>query len=103
MEILRFIKWQWGEIGTETKQIGLIVISVIMSLIYCWYIGTGILGFVATGIGTLMLMVTFIVFYDETKRAWRKYKKIKEAEAEEIMRKLRGNDGSVTTPGKGFF
>lgn len=103
MEFLRFIKWQWGQIGRDTKQIGLVVMAGIMSSVYCWFASAGFIGSIVIVIGSIMIMIAIVVAFDETVRAWDKYKRIKEKEAEEIMRKLRGNDGSVTTPGKGFF
>jgi hypothetical protein len=103
MEILRFIKWQWGQIHRNTKQVTAIVLFVLLCSWYSWYIGLSFIFVVLTIGGSAILGMLFLGLYEETSNAWRKYKRIKAEEAEKIMRKLRGNDGSVTTPGKGFF
>ena len=103
MEILRFIKWQWGQIHRNTKQITALVLFVLLCTCYSWYIGLSFLFIVIIcGLSTITSLL-LLGLYEETSNAWHKYKRIKEKEAEDIMRKLRGNDGSVTTPGKGFF
>ena len=103
MEILRFIKWQWGQIHRNTKQITAVVLFIILCTCYSWYIGLSFIFVALTIGGSAILGTLFVGLYEETRNAWRKYKRIKAEEAEKIMTKLRGHDGSVTTPGKGFF
>jgi len=103
MEVLRFIKWQWGQIHRNTKQITAMVLFVILCTCLSWYIGLSFIFIVLTCCGSAILSMVLLGLYEETIQAWSKYKRIKAAEAEKIMTKLRGHDGSVTTPGKGFF
>ena len=90
MEVLRFIKWQWGQIHRDTKQISLVIISAIISAIYCWFAGAGFFVSIVALIGTIVAMTIIVMWFEATINAWNKYRQVKEREAEEILRKLRG-------------
>jgi Na+/H+-translocating membrane pyrophosphatase len=96
MEILRFIKWQWGQIHRDTKQMAMVLLCVIMCPLYAWYIGFGFVGIILTLLGSLVCSVLSLILYEETLAAWRKYKKVKEREAEEIVRRLSGTNNPRT-------
>lgn len=93
MEILRFIKWQWGQIHRNTKQITAISLFVLLCSCYSWYIGLSFILVVLTVGGSAVLGILFLGMYEETGTAWRKYKRIKAEEAEKIVAKLRGAGG----------
>ena len=103
MEVLRFIKWQWNRTDRDERFMGAIILAATIVSAYGAYAGYSFLIIFVTIISTLAFGLVIWGCCDWTRIRWNMYKKIKEREAEDIMRKLRGNDGSVTTPGKGFF
>jgi len=91
MEILRFIRWQWGQTSRETKQIGLMVLFAVVSTTFGWlYLEFGFMGIMITAVGSFIFSLIGIGLWENTIKSWNKYKRIKESEAEDIMRRLRG-------------
>ena len=93
MEFLRFIKWQWNRVHRDDKIGTFIILSTIICMASLWFTGSTII--VILGLGGLVTFsggVILWIIHDQIKSRWNLYKSIKEREAEEILRKLRGNN-----------
>lgn len=101
MEVLGFIKWQWGQIDRDTKMVGLVILSVMVSWVICGSLGVSFIGFILCSLATALGMTLIMLLCINTLQQWNKYKKIKEREAEDIVRKLRGSNNPRTS--SGFF
>ena len=90
MEFLRFIKWQWNRINRDDKAFYILLLIAVASIGYTWYIGSTFITILLTAFGIFILGVAIWYLFIATEKQWNLYKKIKEQEAEEIVRKLRG-------------
>ena len=89
MEFLRFIKWQWNRINRGDRAAFIILLLVLVSIGYMWYIGFNGILIIAISICVFLLGIAAWYLYEAVETRWNLYKKIREIEAEEIVRKLR--------------
>lgn len=99
MEIYKFIKWMWSRVHRHDKQGVIVILFTIVTGILLQIYGVSVAATIALSVLALIGSVIAVVLYNHILNLWDRYQSIKEKEANSIINKLRGNDGSVTMAG----
>ena len=90
MEIFNFVKWQWNRFPYYKKSIIIMAISAIASIPAMLYVGFNLVISVGMAFVVFALIGSLAILGDVVRDQWAMYVTVKEAEAGQIMRKLRG-------------
>lgn len=88
MELLRFIKWQWGRFRYDEIILGLDILITTCTFSYLWYTASFLTALMVS-VGVFFGIVAIAALGEQIRKQWRMYKEHQAKEAQRIVDKLR--------------
>jgi hypothetical protein len=89
-EIIEFIKWRYKRVERSTIQVWICcMVAFITTVLLTFFTSTNLIVAVTAGAGSLFVTFFAILGYEAITESFKKFRQIKEQEAEEIVRKLK--------------